>query len=129
MLSKQDRDRRCRPKVTVEDKRARERAEANYRAIQAYALAPQFGIVPREADPAPVRVVRVKRSKPSRPPVNGKHRELYESLTKLRPGESYEWRDAPPRNVCHTLLCYWRQRLGLKVESFESSGRRFVRRA
>lgn len=114
-----------RPKVSSEERRAREQREANLRRTREAgpSLAEAFGI--KSEGPAPVP--KVKR-KTNRPKVNYKHRELYVSLLSLGPGQVYEWTDAPRGKVVHTLLTYWRRRLGLNVSSFEESGRRFIRR-
>lgn len=116
-----------RPRVTFEEKRARQLREANYARAQAAGagpLAPLFGIEPRAVE---VQAVRVQK-KQHHPPVRSKHRELYEAVLALKPGEAYEWPDAPAPKVVHTRLTDWRKRLGLKLEAFESCGRRFVRR-
>lgn len=114
-----------RPKVSVEERRAREQREANLRRTREAGgtLAEQFGIVTQGPAPVP----KIKR-KTNRPKVNYKHQRLYNSLLSLGPGQVYEWRDAPRGKVVHTLLTYWRRRLGLNVSSFEESGRRFIRR-
>ena len=65
-----------RPRVTFEEKRARQLREANYARAQAAGagpLAPLFGIEPRAVE---VQAVRVQK-KQHCPPVRSKHRELY----------------------------------------------------
>ena len=112
------------PRVTFEERRAREKAVANYAMAQAAGvgpLAPLFGIEPRKPEPAP-------RAKHNRPPVNKKYQRIFEAVLALPPGEAVEWADAPPTRVAHTLLTRWRQEKGLNVESYEAAGRRFVRR-
>lgn len=114
-----------RPKVSVEERRAREQREANLRRTREAgpSLADAFGIKSEGSATIP----KIKR-KTNRPKVNYKHQRLYNSLLSLAPGQVYEWQDAPRGKVVHTLLTYWRRRLGLNVSSFEESGRRFIRR-
>lgn len=134
------------PRVTVEERRAREKAAANYARAQAAGagpLAPLFGIA-REAaasvaldgetqsEPVhvgePNKMVRKATTKP-RGSVSHKHREILETVRSLPVGAAVPWLDAPPRkNTAHTLLTYWRKNLGIKVRSFHSDGRLMIER-
>lgn len=130
-LSKLERDRR-RQRVSVDERRARDQREENLRRTReagSGSLAQMFGIVKRDQPAATFVKPTPAPAKAARAAVNRKHQDPLDKLLALKPGQSVEWIDAPPRNVVHTRLTDWRRRLGLKLEAFESCGRRFIRRS